>query len=192
MIPQIYFRYKRKTIPLSPEPIVPVNMSNLQLAIQFFLQIAVILLACRLVGAIAARFGQPQVVAEMITGVLLGPSLFGLVAPEWQAWLFPWDTTQQSRDTSAYLFPASQLGLALYMFIVGLDGDADVELSDMKVAKEDLMIIVGSEGKGLARLTREKCDLIVSIPISSSTESLNASVATSITLFWIDEQRRKG
>jgi 23S rRNA (guanosine2251-2'-O)-methyltransferase len=78
------------------------------------------------------------------------------------------------------------------MFIVGLDGDADVELSDMKVAKEDLMIIVGSEGKGLARLTRENCDLIVSIPISSSTESLNASVATSITLFWIDEQRRKG
>jgi len=78
------------------------------------------------------------------------------------------------------------------MFIVGLDGDADVELSEMKVAKEDLMIIVGSEGKGLARLTREKCDLIVSIPISSSTESLNASVATSITLFWIDEQRRKG
>ncbi|MBP6148028.1 MAG: 23S rRNA (guanosine(2251)-2'-O)-methyltransferase RlmB [Candidatus Planktophila sp.] len=78
------------------------------------------------------------------------------------------------------------------MFIVGLDGDADVELSEMKVAKEDLMIIVGSEGKGLARLTREKCDLIVSIPISSATESLNASVATSITLFWIDEQRRKG
>ncbi|CAB4881643.1 unannotated protein [freshwater metagenome] len=78
------------------------------------------------------------------------------------------------------------------MFVVGLDGDSDVELSGMKVATEDLMIIVGSEGKGLARLTREKCDLIVSIPISSTTESLNASVATSITLFWIDEQRRKG
>jgi 23S rRNA (guanosine2251-2'-O)-methyltransferase len=78
------------------------------------------------------------------------------------------------------------------MFVVGLEGDSDVELSEMKVANEDLMIIVGSEGKGLARLTREKCDLIVSIPISSSTESLNASVATSISLFWIDEQRRKG
>ena len=64
------------------------------------------------------------------------------------------------------------------MFVIGLDGDS--------------MSIVGSEGKGLARLTREKCDLIVSIPISSSTESLNASVATSIALFWIDEQRRKG
>lgn len=117
---------------MSVGPIVPVNMSNLQLAIQFFLQIAVILLACRLVGAIAARFGQPQVVAEMITGVLLGPSLFGLVAPEWQAWLFPWDTTQQTRDTSAYLFPASQLGLALYMFIVGLEFRMDIVREKLK------------------------------------------------------------
>ncbi len=101
-------------------------MSNLQLAIHFFIQIAVILVACRLVGMIAAKFGQPQVVAEMITGVLLGPSLFGLVAPELQAWLFPWDPSQQSRDTSAYLFPASQLGLALYMFIVGLEFRIDI------------------------------------------------------------------
>ena len=59
-------------------------MNNLHLAVQFFLQIAVILLACRIVGMIAARFGQPQVVAEMITGVMLGPSLFGVLAPEWQ------------------------------------------------------------------------------------------------------------
>ena len=101
-------------------------MNNLQLAIQFFLQLAVILLACRAVGAVAARFGQPQVVAEMIAGVLLGPSLFGAVAPEWQAWLFPWDKTQQARDTSCYLFPASQLGLALYMFIVGMEFRVDI------------------------------------------------------------------
>lgn len=107
-------------------------MSNLQLAIHFFLQIAVILLACRLVGMIAARLGQPQVVAEMITGVLLGPSLFGLVAPEWQTWLFPWDPTQQTRDTSAYLFPASQLGLALYMFIVGLEFRVDIVRAKLK------------------------------------------------------------
>jgi Kef-type K+ transport system membrane component KefB len=96
-------------------------MNNLHLAVQFFLQLAVILLACRAVGAVAARFGQPQVVAEMITGVFLGPSLFGALAPEWQAWLFPWDVTQKARDTSCYLFPVSQLGLALYMFIVGVD-----------------------------------------------------------------------
>jgi Kef-type K+ transport system membrane component KefB len=107
-------------------------MNNLELAIQFFLQIAVILLACRIVGMIAARFGQPQVVAEMITGVLLGPSLFGLVAPEWQAWLFPWDPTQSERDTSSYLYPASQLGLALYMFIVGLEFRLDIVQKRMK------------------------------------------------------------
>jgi 23S rRNA (guanosine2251-2'-O)-methyltransferase len=76
-------------------------------------------------------------------------------------------------------------------FVVGLDGEADVTLSEMKVAKENLMIVVGSEGKGLSRLVREKCDLVVSIPIMASTESLNASVATSIAMFWVDEQRRK-
>jgi Kef-type K+ transport system membrane component KefB len=107
-------------------------MNNVSLAVQFFLQIAVILIACRVVGAIAARFGQPQVVAEMITGVLLGPSLFGLLAPEWQQWLFPWDTTQSERDTSCYLFPASQLGLALYMFIVGMEFRMDIVSKRLK------------------------------------------------------------
>ncbi len=101
-------------------------MNNLHLAVQFFLQLAVILLFCRLVGAIALRLGQPQVVAEMLAGVLLGPSLFGLLWPEAQHWLFPWDTTQQMRDTQSYLFPASQLGLALYMFIVGMEFRVDI------------------------------------------------------------------
>ena len=101
-------------------------MNNLHLAVQFFLQLAVILLFCRLVGAIALRLGQPQVVAEMLAGVLLGPSLFGLLWPEAQRWLFPWDTTQQMRDTQSYLFPASQLGLALYMFVVGMEFRVDI------------------------------------------------------------------
>jgi Kef-type K+ transport system membrane component KefB len=101
-------------------------MNNLHLAIQFFLQLAVILLFCRVVGAVAARCGQPQVVAEMIAGVLLGPSLLGLLWPEAQAALFPWDKSQASRDTQSYLFPASQLGLALYMFVVGLEFRMDL------------------------------------------------------------------
>ena len=101
-------------------------MNNVHLAIQFFLQLAVILLFCRLVGAIALRLGQPQVVAEMLAGVLLGPSLFGLLWPDAQHWLFPWDTTQKMRDTQSYLFPASQLGLALYMFVVGMEFRVDI------------------------------------------------------------------
>ena len=76
-------------------------------------------------------------------------------------------------------------------FVIGLDGESDQSLSGMKVAKENVMIVVGSEGKGLSRLVREKCDLVVSIPMRATTESLNASVATSIALFWVDEQRRK-
>src|SRR5437762_11074543 len=101
-------------------------MNNVHLAIQFFIQLAVILLFCRLVGAIALRLGQPQVVAEMLAGVLLGPSLFGLVWPEAQHWLFPWDSSQKMRDTQSYLFPASQLGLALYMFVVGMEFRVDI------------------------------------------------------------------
>lgn len=101
-------------------------MTNLQLAIHFFLQLAVILCVCRIVGLVAVRFGQPQVVAEMIAGVMLGPSLFGLMMPGVQEWIFPWDPTQQTRDTQSYLFPASQLGLALYMFVVGLEFRVDI------------------------------------------------------------------
>lgn len=101
-------------------------MTNLELAIHFFLQLAVILVACRLVGYVARWFGQPQVVAEMITGVLLGPSLLGLIWPGLQEWLFPWDSSQATRDTQSYLFPASQLGLALYMFVVGLEFRVDI------------------------------------------------------------------
>jgi Kef-type K+ transport system membrane component KefB len=101
-------------------------MTNIQLAVQFFLQLAVILLFCRLIGAIALQLGQPQVVSEMIAGVLLGPSLFGLLFPHAQAWLFPWDPAQHLRDAQSYLFPASQLGLALYMFVVGMEFRVDI------------------------------------------------------------------
>jgi Kef-type K+ transport system membrane component KefB len=107
-------------------------MNNLHLAVQFFFQLAVILLFCRLVGVVAKRLGQPQVVAEMIAGVLLGPSLFGLLMPGVQAWLFPWDLTQTTRDTQSYLFPASQLGLALYMFVVGMEFRMDIVAKRLK------------------------------------------------------------
>jgi Kef-type K+ transport system membrane component KefB len=96
-------------------------MTNGQLAVQFFLQMAVILSACRVVGRIGRPLGQPQVVAEMITGILLGPSFLGSVWPEIPQWLFPWDPNQTMRDTQSYLYPVSQLGLALYMFVVGLE-----------------------------------------------------------------------
>ena len=89
-------------------------MSDSQIVALFFLQVGVILLACRAVGWMAARVGQPQVVAEMVAGFLLGPSLFGWLAPATQAAVFP-DATRR------ILFVVSQLGLVLYMFCVGLE-----------------------------------------------------------------------
>lgn len=75
---------------------------------------AVIIATCRLVGWAAKKWlGQPQVVGEMIAGVILGPSLVGLLAPEVQGALFP-------KDTKAVLFVGAQLGVGLYMFLVGL------------------------------------------------------------------------
>jgi Kef-type K+ transport system membrane component KefB len=102
-------------------------MSNFQLSIYLFLQFAVILAACRVVGWLVRPFGQPQVVAEMITGVLLGPSLFGLLAPELHAKLFP-------KESLAVIYCLAQIGLVLYMFLVGLEFDLELIRKRLKSA----------------------------------------------------------
>jgi 23S rRNA (guanosine2251-2'-O)-methyltransferase len=76
-------------------------------------------------------------------------------------------------------------------FILGLDMDGEVELPDLQLATEPLVIVVGSEGKGLSRLVSETCDQIVSIPMSSAVESLNAGIATGVTLYEIARQRAR-
>src|SRR5690606_24875793 len=58
------------------------------------------------------------------------------------------------------------------VFVLGLDGDGDVMLPELALAREPIVIVVGSEGKGLSRLVTETCDAVVSIPIHASTESL--------------------
>lgn len=74
-------------------------------------------------------------------------------------------------------------------FVVGLDADGDVQLADCGLLDEPLVIVVGSEGKGLSRLVRDECDQVASIPISASTESLNASVAASLALYEASRRR---
>lgn len=92
-------------------------MTGAQLSIHFFLQMALIIGTCFAVGRIGQRYlGQPQVVGEMIAGVLLGPSLFGAIAPDIQAMIFP-------PESKAVLFVGAQLGVGLYMFLVGLEFD---------------------------------------------------------------------
>lgn len=77
----------------------------------------------------------------------------------------------------------------LGIFVLGLDGDGDVSLPGLQLATEPVCIVVGSEGKGLSRLVRENCDQIVSIPIDSEMESLNASMAVGISLYEVSRQR---
>ena len=82
-------------------------------SIHFFLQLAIIIATCRVVGWLGQKLlGQPQVVGEMIAGVILGPSLFGLLLPDLQAAIFP-------NETKSVLYSGAQLGVGLYMFLVG-------------------------------------------------------------------------
>lgn len=74
-------------------------------------------------------------------------------------------------------------------FVLGLDMDGDVTLPGLALAGEPVVIVVGSEGKGLTRLVSETCDQIVSIPMSSSVESLNAGVATGVALYEVARRR---
>jgi Kef-type K+ transport system membrane component KefB len=87
-------------------------MSTAQIAVQFFVQAVVILAACRAFGSLMMRLGQPRVIGEMIAGILLGPSLLGLVAPSVETALFP-------PESLGLLSRVSTLGVVLYMFVVG-------------------------------------------------------------------------
>jgi len=74
-------------------------------------------------------------------------------------------------------------------FVLGLDADGDVELPALTAATEPVVLVVGSEGKGLGRLVRQTCDQVVSIPMTASTESLNAGVAAGVALYEIARRR---
>jgi Kef-type K+ transport system membrane component KefB len=80
------------------------------------IQISIILIACYVMSWLLGKFRQPRVVSEMVAGILLGPSLLGWVAPNLSAAIFP-------PDSLALLNSLSQVGLLLFMFMVGLELD---------------------------------------------------------------------
>src|SRR3954447_22752372 len=97
--------------------------SLLSVAYRFFLQIAVILAAYRLLWPLFRRLAQVQVVAMMVAGFLLGPSVLGWIWPAGQHWLFP-TTLTIGAETFTHpnltaIYVVGRLGLVLYMFLVG-------------------------------------------------------------------------
>ncbi|MEH2164128.1 MAG: cation:proton antiporter [Nostoc sp.] len=103
-------------------------MSNFDLVIQLFLQLTVILATCRIITILGRRYlGQTDVVCEMIAGVMLGPSLLGLIAPGFQQWLFPKLPIITAvglkipNPSMSILYAISQIGLVIYMFLIGLE-----------------------------------------------------------------------
>lgn len=73
---------------------------------------------------------------------------------------------------------------------LGLDADAELELARHPLAAEPCVLVVGAEGRGLARLTRERCDALVRLPMRGRVGSLNASVAAAVALYTVLERRR--
>lgn len=77
------------------------------------------------------------------------------------------------------------------LFVIGLDGEGTVDLEAANLLDGPLVVVVGSEGKGLSRLVRDSCDLVVRIPMNAAAESLNAGVAAGIALYEVARHRRR-
>jgi 23S rRNA (guanosine2251-2'-O)-methyltransferase len=76
------------------------------------------------------------------------------------------------------------------LMVVGLDADSDTTVDELELATSPLVVVVGSEGRGLSRLVKENCDATVSIPMAANVDSLNASVAAGVVLAEVARRRR--
>ncbi len=84
--------------------------------VAFFIAVAIVMLFARLCGSLMPRIRQPRVMGEVLAGILLGPTLFGVLAPHLQAAIF-------ASDIVPYIGVAANLGLIFYMFLIGLEVD---------------------------------------------------------------------
>ena len=75
------------------------------------------------------------------------------------------------------------------LFVAGLDGGGPADIGDLALADSPLVLVVGSEGKGLSRLVAERCDVVARVPITGPAESLNAGIAASIALYAVSRLR---
>jgi len=140
------------------------------------LQIIVIVAAARLLGALFHKIGQPPVIGEMVAGILLGPSLLGLMAPGVQTFLFP-------ADSMGALRMLSQIGVILFMFVVGIELDVQHlrQKADAAVLVSHASIIVPFFLGSASALLLYRSLAPAGVPFSAF--ALFIGVAMSITAF---------
>lgn len=152
-------------------------LHNLQHPLAILLaQIVTIVLVARLFGWVCTKIGQPSVIGEMLAGIALGPSLVGMYFPEFSATLFP----PQSLGNLQFL---SQIGLILFMFIVGMELDLKVlrnKAHDAVVISHASIIIPFALGIGLAYFVY---DAFAPANVQFLSFSLFVGIAMSITAF---------
>ena len=153
-------------------------MTTFELSVLFFLQLGVILAACRLVGVAMPKVGQPPVVSEMVAGVVLGPSVFGALLPAWQTALFP-------AASMPVLFTVAQLGLALYMFLVGVEFRTDLfrQRVSSAVSVSTTGIVVPFCLGALIALVIHADGTMFRGPVTAAQGALYLGAAMSITAF---------
>jgi len=76
------------------------------------------------------------------------------------------------------------------VLVIGLDMDGDTSIHDLPPLDGPVALVVGSEGRGLGRLVRQRCEIVTSIPLLGATESLNVSVAGALALYEVVRRRR--
>ena len=155
-----------------------------QLAAILFLQVAVILATCRAIAALVRPLGQPPVIGEMIAGILLGPSLLGLVWPRvagplgWSFDLFP-------AESMPTLHALAQVGLALYMFLVGVEFDTGMLRRGVRTAAvvSGVGMVVPFALGGVLAVTLLGGDGMFTPEATATQRFLFAGTAMSITAF---------
>ena len=163
-----------------------------QIVLHLTIQLAVILGTCRLVSLVLERLGQTKVASEMVAGLMLGPSLFGLVAPHASEWLFPRapvvlaSGAVEPNPSMAILGAIARVGLVLYMFLVG----AELDLSEVRGRAKSAALVSASGiaapfvlGALSSIFLRRAEPGLFGTDVAPSTAALYLGVAMSITAF---------
>lgn len=154
------------------------HVSANELGPAFFLSVVVILVVCRLVGRLLRPLGQPPVVGEMVAGVVLGPSVLGLLAPGVEKAVFP-------TELRPVLYVVGQIGLVVFMFLAGhefsLDRVRPVLRPALTISAAGTLVPLAL-GVGLTVLLRD-LDGIFPGGVSLTVSALFVGVTLSITAF---------